>query len=132
MNYTRMVSKYEQQTTVTNEQIAESKTRISGAEEITRIVEVRMKEIATLLTRATITAEEKSKLTKEETENKAKIEAQKNIVNQETKNMVGYDSTIITLSTTIKSFKNHIKEVKVVIKSLEKKVSETKQALKSK
>lgn len=37
-NYTRMVAKYEEQTVVTTEQIMESKTRISGAAEIQRII----------------------------------------------------------------------------------------------
>lgn len=44
-----------------------------------------MKEIATLLARPTITANEKTKLTKEEEEIKAKIEAQQNVVDIETK-----------------------------------------------
>lgn len=74
-NYTMMVTKYEQQTTITQEQIMESKTRISGAQEVQRILAVRMKEIATLLARPTITAAEKTKLTTEEGEIKSKAEA---------------------------------------------------------
>jgi hypothetical protein len=73
-NHTMAVSRYEQQTTIANEQIADSKTKIAGAQEVQRIVAVRMKEIATLMARATITAGEKSKLTKEEEEIKSKLE----------------------------------------------------------
>lgn len=75
-NYTMMVTKYEQQQALTNEQITDSKTRVAGAQEIQRIVAVRMKEIATLMSRSTITAAEKAKLTKEEEDNKAKLETQ--------------------------------------------------------
>jgi hypothetical protein len=54
----------------------ESKTRVSGAQEVQRILAVRMKEIATLLSRPTITAAEKTKLTTEEAEVKSKTESQ--------------------------------------------------------
>lgn len=74
-NHTRAVKKYEQQQVVANEQIADSKTKIAGAQEVQRIVAVRMKEIATLLARPTVTAGEKSKLQKEEDDLKGKIEA---------------------------------------------------------
>lgn len=40
----------------------ESKTRISAAQEITRIISIREKEISTLLSRTTITAAEKTRL----------------------------------------------------------------------
>merc|ERR1712226_1080577 len=110
-NYTMMVTKYEQQTTITQEQIMEAKTRIAGAQEIQRIVAVRMKEITTLLARATITAAEKSKLTTEETEIKSKMEAQQNVIDTETKNLVTYETALTTLNTTIKTFKEYIKEV---------------------
>jgi len=40
----------------------DSKTKISGAQEIQRIIAVRMKEIATLLSRPSITSAEKTKL----------------------------------------------------------------------
>jgi hypothetical protein len=53
------VSKYSQQNTVALEQIADAKTKIAGAQEVQRIVAVRMKEIATLLARPTITTGEK-------------------------------------------------------------------------
>merc|ERR1712193_297491 len=39
-NHTMAVSKYEQQTTVANEQIADSKTKIAGAQEVQRIIAV--------------------------------------------------------------------------------------------
>ena len=61
-NHTLAVTKYEQQTAITTEQIADSKTKIAGAQEIQRIIAVRMKEIATLLSRPTVTAAEKAKL----------------------------------------------------------------------
>jgi hypothetical protein len=59
---------------MTNEQIMEAKTRISGAQEIQRIIAVRMKEVTTLLSRPTITASEKSKLTSEQSEIVLKLE----------------------------------------------------------
>jgi len=61
-NYTMMITKYEQQTTITNEQILDCKTRISAAQEIQRIISVRLKEIATLLARSTIASAEKTRL----------------------------------------------------------------------
>jgi len=69
-----MITKFEQQTTMTNEQIMESKTRISGAQEIQRIIAVRMKEVSTLISRPTVTASEKSKLTSEKSEITLKLE----------------------------------------------------------
>merc|ERR1711990_528289 len=96
-NHTMAVSKYEQQTTIANEQIADAKTRISGAQEVQRIVAVRMKEIATLMARVTISAAEKTKLQKEEEEIKGKIEAQQNIVDIETKTLVTYEQNVATL-----------------------------------
>jgi chromosome segregation ATPase len=130
-NYTMMVTKYEQQTTITQEQIMDAKTRISGAQEIQRIIAVRMKEITTLLSRTTITSSEKTKLQKEEDEIKVKLETQQNTIDTETKNLVTYETSLTTLSTTIKTFKNYITEIKVVVKDLEKKVGETKKALKA-
>jgi chromosome segregation ATPase len=130
-NHTNAVKEYEQQTTVANEQVADSKTKIAGAQEVQRIVAIRMKEIATLLARPTITAAEKSKLQKEEEDIKGKIEAQQNIVDTETKNLVTYETSIATLATTIKQFKKYVTDTKDVIKMLEKKVAETKQALKA-
>jgi len=53
-SHTNAVSKYEQQTTIANEQISDSKTKIAGAQEVQRIISVRMKEIATLLSRPTV------------------------------------------------------------------------------
>merc|ERR1719331_1207267 len=126
-----MVTKYEQQTTITQEQIMDAKTRISGAQEIQRIIAVRMKEITTLLARTTITSGEKTKLQKEEEEIKVKLETQQNTIDTETKNLVTYETSLTTLSTTIKTFKNYITEIKVVVKDLEKKVGETKKALKA-
>jgi hypothetical protein len=35
------ITKYEQQTTIANEQVAESKTKIAGAQEVQRIIAVR-------------------------------------------------------------------------------------------
>jgi hypothetical protein len=125
------VSKYEQQTTIANEQIADSKTKIAGAQEVQRIVAVRMKEIATLMARATITAGEKAKLSKEEEEIKSKLESQQNIVDIETKNLVGYEQNVATLATTIKQFKKYVADTKEIIKTLEVKVKETKEALKA-
>jgi len=61
-SHTLAVSKYQQQTTIANEQVADAKTKIAGAQEVQRIIAVRMKEIATLMTRPTITAGEKAKL----------------------------------------------------------------------
>ena len=87
-NHTNAVAKYEEQTTIANEQIADAKTKIAGAQEVQRIISVRMKEIATLLARPTITSGEKVKLQKEEEEIKGKLEAQQNVVDIETKNLV--------------------------------------------
>jgi chromosome segregation ATPase len=58
-NHTMAVSKYSQQQTIANEQIADAKTKIAGAQEVQRIIAVRMKEVATLLARPTITTGEK-------------------------------------------------------------------------
>jgi hypothetical protein len=58
----------------------ECKTSISAAEEITRIMTIRIKEIATLISRTTITTTEKTRLTTEETEIKEKLEQQSNII----------------------------------------------------
>jgi cell division ATPase FtsA len=55
-NHTRAVAKYQQQTVVTQEQMDDAKTQIAGAQEVQRIIAVRMKEIATLVARPTITA----------------------------------------------------------------------------
>jgi chromosome segregation ATPase len=120
------LAKYEQQTTIANEQIADSKTKIAGAQEVQRIIAVRMKEIATLMARPTITAGEKAKLSKEEEDIKSKLEAQQNIVDTETKALVGYETNVATLATTIKQFKKYVADTKEIIKTLEKKVEETK------
>ena len=125
-NHTNAVSKYEQQTAIANEQIADAKTKIAGAQEVQRIIAVRMKDIATLMARPTITAPEKAKLTKEEEEIKGKLEAQQNVVDNETKNLVGHETNVATLATTIKQFKKYVKDTKDIIKTLEKKVAETK------
>jgi hypothetical protein len=125
-----MVTKYEQQITITNEQILEAKTKISASTEIQRIVAVRMKEITTLLSRPTITVAEKTKLAKEEEEAKNKMEIQVNVVNTETKNLSQLEAAITTTTSVITTFKKYINEVKVVITELEKKVKETRQALK--
>lgn len=84
-NYTTMVTKYEEQLTITQEQILEAKTKIGAAQEVQRIMTVRMKEITTLLARPTITVAEKTKLTKEEEEAKGKFETQQNVIDSETK-----------------------------------------------
>jgi chromosome segregation ATPase len=124
-NHTTAITKYEQQTSIANEQIADSKTKIAGAQEVQRIIAVRMKEVATLLSRPTITPAEKTKLQKEEEEIKGKLEAQQNIVDVETKNLVKYETNIATLAGTIKQFKKYVVDIKDVIKNLEKKVKET-------
>jgi chromosome segregation ATPase len=131
-NHTLAISKYEQQTTIANEQIADSKTKIAGAQEVQRIIAVRMKEIATLLARPTIGPAEKTKLTKEEDEIKGKLEAQQNIVDTETKALVNHETNIAQLASTIKTFKKYVTDIKEVIKNIEKKVKETSQALKAK
>jgi len=130
-SHTNAVSKYEQQTTIANEQISDSKTKIAGAQEVQRIISVRMKEIATLLSRPTVTTGEKVKLQKEEEEIKGKLEAQQNVVDIETKNLVSYETNVATLATTIKQFKKYVKDTKEIIKQLETKVKETKEALKA-
>jgi hypothetical protein len=130
-NHTMAVSKYEQQSTIATEQIADSKTKIAGAQEVQRILAVRMKEIATLMARPTITTGEKAKLAKEEEELKSKLEAQQNVVDIETKNLVGYETNVATLATTIKQYKKYVSDTKEIIKTLEKKVGETKAALKA-
>lgn len=61
-----------------------------------------MKEISTLMSRPTITSAEKTKLTTEESEIKSKMEAQENTITSETKNLVGFETSLTTLSTTIK------------------------------
>jgi hypothetical protein len=70
-----MITKFEQQTSITNEQIMDSKTKISGAQEIQRIIAVRMKEIDTLLSRPTVTATEKTKLSSEQSTIRSKMES---------------------------------------------------------
>jgi len=90
-----------------------------------------MKEIATLLSRPTVTTGEKVKLQKEEEEIKGKLEAQQNVVDIETKNLVSYETNVATLATTIKQFKKYVKDTKEIIKQLETKVKETKEALKA-
>lgn len=129
-NYTTMVTKYEEQLTITQEQILESKTKMGAAQEVQRIMSVRMKEITTLLARPTITVAEKAKLTKEEEEAKGKFETQQNVMDAETKATVTLETSVTAITGTIKTFKKYIEEVKVVVKELEKKVSETKTALK--
>jgi len=119
------ITKYEQQTVIANEQISDSKTKIAGAQEVQRIIAVRMKEIVTLLSRPTITPAEKTKLTKEEDEIKGKIEAQQNIVDSETKALVNHETNIATINSTIKQFKKYVTDIKEVIVNLEKKVKET-------
>jgi len=109
-NHTMAVSKYQQQQVVANEQIADAKTKIAGAQEIQRILAIRMKEIATLLARPTIQAGEKAKLTKENDEIKAKLETQQTVVDTETKNLVQYETNVATLATTIKQFKKYVKD----------------------
>jgi len=130
-NHTRSIQKYQQQTTVAQDAIADSKTKIAGAQEIQRIISIRMKEISTLMARPTIAPAEKSKLQKEEDEIKGKIEAQQNTVDVETKNLVSQETSIATLTTTIKQFTGYVKDIKAVIKNLEKKVKETSAALKA-
>jgi len=125
-NHTRAVAKYQQQTTVTTEQMDDAKTQIAGAQEVQRIIAVRMKEIATLVARPTITAAEKTKLTKEEDEIKNKLENQQNIIDQQTQSLVKYETSIATLATTIKQFKKYVIDTKEIIKTLETKVTETK------
>jgi hypothetical protein len=70
-------------------------------------------------------------LTTEEAEIKSKTEAQQNVIDLETKNLVTYETTLATLSTTIKTFRSHIEEIRTVRKELDKKVQETKTALKA-
>jgi len=91
-----------------------------------------MKEVATLLSRPTITTGEKTKLTKEEDEIKSKLEAQQNVVDTETKSLVNHETAVATLASTIKTFKKYVTDTKEIIKTLEKKVQETKQALHAK
>lgn len=59
------------------------------------------------------------------------MENQQNIVDTETKNLVTYETSIATLATTIKQFKKYVTDTKEIIKTLEKKVGETKAALKA-
>lgn len=108
----------------------ECKTSISAAEEITRIMTIRVKEIATLLSRTTILAGEKTRLTAEEVEIKEKLETQSNVVISQTKFLTTYETSITTLTSTITTFKKYIIEITTVIKTLEKKVKESKEALK--
>jgi hypothetical protein len=109
----------------------DAKTQIAGAQEVQRIVAVRMKEIATLVARPTITAAEKTKLTKEEEEMKNKLENQQNVIDTQTQALVKHETALATLATTIKQFKKYVTDTKEIIKTLETKVSETKQALKA-
>jgi hypothetical protein len=55
-----------------------------------------------------------------------KIEAQQNIVDTETKALVQHETNIAQLASTIKTFKKYVKETKEIIKTIEKKVVETK------
>jgi hypothetical protein len=70
-----MLSKYQTQLTLANEQITEMKTKISASEEMQRLFTIRLREITTLISRKTIGAAEKDKLTKETDEIKDKLEA---------------------------------------------------------
>jgi hypothetical protein len=54
------------------------------------------------------------------------LEAQQNIVDVETKALVNHETNVATLASTIKTFKKYVKDTKEIIKTLEKKVSETK------
>ena len=49
-----------------------------------------------------------------------------NIVDNETKNLVTYETNVATLASTIKQFKKYVTDTKAIIKMLEKKVTETK------
>merc|ERR1711981_1309951 len=60
--YTTYITKFEQQLTVTQEQILESKTKISAAQEVIRILTIRIKEITVLMSRTTISTTEETKL----------------------------------------------------------------------
>jgi hypothetical protein len=129
-NYTNMVTKYEQQLEVAQESIMEAKTKVSAATEMQRLWSLRLKELATLLSRSTITAAEKTKLSKEEAEVKEKFEVQTNVLATESKALATLEGSVTTLTTTITSFKKHIVTIGGVVKELEKKVKETKNALK--
>jgi hypothetical protein len=84
-NYTKMVTKYEQQHTLAEDQMLEEKAKLSAAQETLRLHELRVKEVGTLMSRTTITPAEKTKLGKEEAELKEKIEVQKNAITHATK-----------------------------------------------
>lgn len=73
-NYTRMITRYEQQHTLAQEQMGEEKAKLSAAQETQRLHELRVKEVGTLMSRTTISPAEKTKLGKEEAELKEKIE----------------------------------------------------------
>jgi hypothetical protein len=108
----------------------EAKTKVSAATEMQRLWSLRLKELATLLSRSTISAAEKAKLSKEEAEVKEKFEVQTNVLATESKALSTLEGSLTTLTTTITSFKKHITTVSKVVKELEKKVKETKNALK--
>lgn len=73
-NYTRMVTRYEEQHTIAEEQLGEEKSKLAAAAETERLHDLRLKEVGTLMSRTTITPAEKTKLGKEESELKEKIE----------------------------------------------------------
>ena len=129
-NYTKMITKYEQQHTLAEEQMGEEKAKLSAAQETQRLHELRTKEVGTLMSRTTISPAEKTKLGKEEAELKEKIEVQKNAVTHSTKAVTDVQLQIDTLFVTIKAYKAHIGKVKKINEMLEKKVQETKAALK--
>jgi len=129
-NYTRMITRYEQQHTLAQEQMAEEQAKLSAAQETQRLHELRVKEVGTLMSRTTISAGEKTKLGKEEAELKEKIEVQKNAVAHSTKAVTDQQVQIDTLFVTIKAYKQHLGKVKKINELLEKKVGETKAALK--
>lgn len=54
------------------------------------------------------------------------METQQNVVDAETKALVTYETNVATLASTIKVFKKYVKDTKEIIKTLEKKVAETK------
>ena len=81
-------------------------------------------------TRTTITDVEIVKLEKEWAELKEKIVTQTKIIETETIHVTETEHEYIVLTNTVKTFTKHIKKVDDITEILEKKVKETKIALK--
>lgn len=130
-----MVTKYEQQATVATETIMQGKAKISSWTETIKLHELRIKEIETLKSRTHDEKDEKweaeyAKWVEEETKLKEEMVHQHQLIEVETTHVTEYEQQSSVLINTIKTFNKHIKKVDSITEILNKKVTETKTALK--